>query len=76
MVGGRPVEASAAGADETWRTARVRAYAVPVARHGYGEGGRRPPHQDYRFYKYFGFAGRGAATSWAANPQKQLKKRL
>ncbi|GBF96272.1 hypothetical protein Rsub_09067 [Raphidocelis subcapitata] len=65
-----------AGGGEAWRSARVRAYAVPLARHGYGEGGRRAPHQDYRWYKYFGFAGRGAATAWAANPSKQHTRRL
>lgn len=47
-----------------------------LRRHGYGEGGRRAPHQDYKHYKYFGLAGRGAATSWGANPSKQPARRL
>ncbi|GFH21840.1 uncharacterized protein HaLaN_19214, partial [Haematococcus lacustris] len=49
--------------------ARVLTYAVPPSGLGYGEGGVRPFHQDYRHYKYFGFAGRGAKTSWAHNPK-------
>ncbi|KAL6763121.1 hypothetical protein V8C86DRAFT_2507722 [Haematococcus lacustris] len=51
------------------RVARVLTYAVPPSGLGYGEGGVRPFHQDYRHYKYFGFAGRGAKTSWAHNPK-------
>lgn len=34
---------------EDWRVARVQTYAVPPARMGYGEGGTRPFHQDYRW---------------------------
>lgn len=54
---------------DAWRVARVQTYAVPPTRVGYGEGGVRPFHQDYRHYKYYGFAGRGAKTSWAHNPK-------
>lgn len=43
---------------------------APPPRHGYGEGGLRAPHQDYRWYKFYGFAGRGAATAWGCNPGK------
>ena len=33
--------------------------------------------QDYRHYKYFGFAGRGAKTSWAHNPKyKELYRSI
>ncbi len=42
---------------------------VPPSPLGYGEGGARPFHQDYRHYKYYGFAGQGAKTSWAFNPK-------
>ncbi|KAG2491499.1 hypothetical protein HYH03_010077 [Edaphochlamys debaryana] len=54
---------------EDWRVARVQTYQVPPSRVGYGEGGVRPFHQDYRHYKYYGFAGHGAKTSWAHNPK-------
>lgn len=54
---------------QAWRVARVQTYAVPPTGVGYGEGGVRPFHQDYRHYKYYGFAGRGAKTSWAHNPK-------
>lgn len=52
-----------------WRESRVMTYALPHARAGWGEGGVRPFHQDYRHYKYYGFAGKGGRTSWAHNPK-------
>jgi hypothetical protein len=30
-----------------------------------------PPTKRYSYYKHFGFAGRGAKTSWAHNPTKK-----
>ena len=54
---------------EEWRASRVQTYVVPPHPMGFGEGGARPFHQDYRHYKYYGFAGRGAKTSWGHNPK-------
>ncbi|EFJ49132.1 hypothetical protein VOLCADRAFT_89966 [Volvox carteri f. nagariensis] len=51
------------------RAAVVQTYPVAPSMVGYGSGGVRPFHQDYRHYKYFGFAGKGAKTSWAHNPK-------
>ena len=54
---------------EAWRASKVQTYVVPPHPMGFGEGGARPFHQDYRHYKYYGFAGRGAKTSWGHNPK-------
>ncbi|GIL68463.1 hypothetical protein Vafri_21739 [Volvox africanus] len=51
------------------KAAVVQTYPVPPSIVGYGSGGVRPFHQDYRHYKYYGFAGKGAKTSWAHNPK-------
>lgn len=59
------------GGDE-WRRARVVTYEVPTARYGYAEAGARAYTQDYRHYKYYGYAGKGAKTSWAANPKQMI----
>ncbi|GFR49505.1 hypothetical protein Agub_g11543 [Astrephomene gubernaculifera] len=70
MESGTPVwEAVPERGAGDWRVARVQTYAVPPSRVGYGEGGVRPFHQDYRHYKYYGFGGHGAKTSWAHNPK-------
>ncbi|PNW86258.1 hypothetical protein CHLRE_02g079005v5 [Chlamydomonas reinhardtii] len=73
LVTGTPVleevVATERGGPEDWRLARVQTYSVPPSRTGYGDGGVRPFHQDYRHYKYYGFAGHGAKTSWAHNPK-------
>lgn len=29
-----------------------------------------PAHKTYAWYKYYGFAGKGAKTSWAYNPKR------
>ncbi|GLC33745.1 hypothetical protein PLESTB_000111300 [Pleodorina starrii] len=55
--------------DSGHRVAVVQTYPVPPSVVGYGNGGVRPFHQDYRHYKYYGFAGKGAKTSWAHNPK-------
>ncbi len=58
------------GEDEvSWRVARVQTYVAPPHPLGFASGGAKPFHQDYRHYKYYGFAGRGAKTSWAYNPK-------
>ncbi|KAF5832209.1 hypothetical protein DUNSADRAFT_11993 [Dunaliella salina] len=54
---------------EAWRESRVQTYALLPSQSGWAEGGVRPFHQDYRHYKYFGFAGKGGKTSWAYNPK-------
>ena len=55
--------------EQPWRVATVETYVVPPHPLGFASGGSRPFHQDYRHYKYFGFGGRGARTSWAFNPK-------
>lgn len=55
--------------EQPWRVATVETYVVPPHPLGFASGGSRPFHQDYRHYKYYGFAGRGARTSWAFNPK-------
>ncbi|GAX73160.1 hypothetical protein CEUSTIGMA_g613.t1 [Chlamydomonas eustigma] len=55
--------------DEEWRVRRVQTYVVPPSQMGFGTGGAKPFHQDYRHYKYFGFGGKGAKTSWGYNPK-------
>jgi hypothetical protein len=71
---GKPLPPSQAAAlvqagKDAWRISRVLTHKVEPSRTGFGEGGARPFHQDYRFYKYYGFAGKGAKTSWASNPK-------
>lgn len=39
---------------------------------GFGPGGSKPFTQDYRHYKYYGFGGKGAKTSWAHNPKESM----
>ncbi|GMH33027.1 hypothetical protein BSKO_00861 [Bryopsis sp. KO-2023] len=66
---GRPLDGSRDV--DHWRPCRVCTYKVPV-KGNIVKGFLRPPHQDYRHYKYYGFAGRGAKTSWAHNPKFKM----
>ncbi|MEW5315569.1 MAG: hypothetical protein WDW38_006989 [Sanguina aurantia] len=68
LAGGGPLAGSLAPGEE-WRAARVLTYQVHPSSTGYAKGGSRPFHADYRHYKYYGFAGKGAKTSWAHNPK-------
>ncbi|GAX77505.1 hypothetical protein CEUSTIGMA_g4949.t1 [Chlamydomonas eustigma] len=59
-------------AQKSWKITKVQAYSsdMGTARDPTGmEPTRKPFHHDYRHYKYFGFAGKGAKTSWGYNPK-------
>uniref|UniRef100_A0A383WAQ5 Uncharacterized protein n=1 Tax=Tetradesmus obliquus TaxID=3088 RepID=A0A383WAQ5_TETOB len=71
IIEGRPASAQQLR-KEPWRAARVKSYAVPVSKYGHGEAGVQAFHQNYAWYRYYGFAGKGAKTSWASNPTKHL----
>lgn len=58
-------------ATEDWRQCRVCMYKIPV-KNSIIKGFMRPPHQDYHHYKYYGFGGKGAKTSWAHNPKFKM----
>ena len=51
MRGSRPHRSHAMSGAPCMRACRVQTYAVTPAKTGYGEGGVRPFHQDYRHYK-------------------------
>lgn len=63
------------GANAGSRTARVTTYRqVPSPYAGElnrspNHGSQSPWHQRYNHYKYAGFAGKGATSSWARNPK-------
>ncbi len=63
------------GANTSSRTARVTTYRqVPSPYAGElnrspNHGSQSPWHQRYNHYKYAGFAGKGATSSWARNPK-------
>lgn len=59
------------GAQEDWRECRVCMYEIPV-KNSIIKGFMKPPHQDYNHYKYYGFGGLGAKTSWAYNPKFKM----
>jgi len=56
--------------DETkvWASVKVVDFDEPLPPSRYTP---LPPTKRYSYYKHFGFAGRGAKTSWAHNPTKK-----
>ncbi|GIM12949.1 hypothetical protein Vretimale_16143 [Volvox reticuliferus] len=69
MDSGNPITDIPHAIERLTNVAVVQTYPVPPSIVGYGSGGVRPFHQDYRHYKYYGFAGKGAKSSWAHNPK-------
>ncbi|CAG9463796.1 unnamed protein product [Pedinophyceae sp. YPF-701] len=53
--------------EELWRRAKVRTY--DTEHHERSRGGAGPFCSQYVHYKYYGYAGQGAKTSWAHNPK-------
>lgn len=67
------------GCPHSYKVANVVTYKEPSAhptwKYGRGapaHGSQAPFHQRYSHYKYYGYAGAGAKTSWARNPKMQL----
>jgi len=59
--------------EQSWKITKVLAYSSDMGNNIRDPTGleptKKPFHHDYRHYKYFGFAGKGAKTSWGYNPK-------
>ncbi|KAK3281133.1 hypothetical protein CYMTET_11062 [Cymbomonas tetramitiformis] len=57
--------------EQVWASVEVVDHATGPKKIDIPTGVRIPPSKRYEYYRYYGFAGCGAKTSWAHNPAKQ-----